>query len=79
MPLPDACLVAMTTAVVEGERAAAAKLQGALSSFLSQVFFCVSAIELGREFRRERENEVTWKKSKANFLAFGGFFRGVAG
>lgn len=44
MPLPDACLVAITTAVMEGERASAAKLRGALSSFFSQVprvFLCV--------------------------------------
>lgn len=44
MPLPDACLVAITTAVVERERAAADKLREALSSFFSQVplvFLCI--------------------------------------
>lgn len=40
------------------------------------MFFCVSAIGLGREFRRGRGNEGTWKKSKVDFLAFGVFFGG---
>lgn len=74
MPLPDACLMAITTAVVEGERAAADKF----SQY--HVFFCVSTIGLGREFRRERGNEVPWKKSKVDFLTFGWvFFGSVAG
>lgn len=41
------------------------------------MFFCVSTIGLGKEFRRERGNEVTWKKSKVDFFFFlllGGFF-----
>lgn len=40
------------------------------------MFFCVSTIGLGKEFRRERGNEVTWKKSKVDFFFFtsGWFF-----
>jgi len=70
VPLADAFLVAMTTAMVEGKRRAdTARLRGSLSScFFSWAphdFLC--ACYRAGERIQERGNEVAWKRSKVAF------------